>query len=381
MDQSLDIVKLIEDNPLIRFGGDYQSKFIERIRRKFSKDDEQIFLASYFCYLNCDPKAFVIDLRKHWKWIGFSRFDHAKTLLVKEFITGKDYKTASAAAEAVQNGGQNRQDIFLTVNCFKKLCLKARTKKADQIHDYYIKLEEVMHQTLEDESEELKIKLLEKDTLIKRLTSKDKFLYIGQSPIMRSLTKVGITEDLPRRLREHRTSNPSFNYVFTLKTDNAKIIEDHVKLLLKKWKSRSPEWFKLEYDQVKKVVDYAISVCDVSGDFEKLSNFIDGNMIETPVVETPVVETPVVETPVVETPVEPAVNFCVDCEESINKRSTRCLSCAAKHSNPRKVQNRPSLEQLEKDLETLYYTQVGRKYGVSDNCIRKWIKGYKKALK
>ena len=39
----------------------------------------------------------------------------------------------------------------------------------------------------------------------------------------------------------------------------------------------------------------------------------------------------------------------------------------------RKVE-RPSLEQLKEDIENIGYSGTGRKYGVSDNSIRKWIK-------
>ncbi len=45
--------------------------------------------------------------------------------------------------------------------------------------------------------------------------------------------------------------------------------------------------------------------------------------------------------------------------------------------NQRKVE-RPPLEQLLKEIELTNYCAVGRKYGVSDNAIRKWIKTYKK---
>lgn len=40
----------------------------------------------------------------------------------------------------------------------------------------------------------------------------------------------------------------------------------------------------------------------------------------------------------------------------------------------RKVENRPSVEQLLKEIKETNYSAVGRKYGVSDNTIRKWIK-------
>lgn len=38
---------------------------------------------------------------------------------------------------------------------------------------------------------------------------------------------------------------------------------------------------------------------------------------------------------------------------------------------------RPSLSQLESEVDMNGYCAVGRKYGVSDNAIRKWIKSYK----
>jgi hypothetical protein len=55
--------------------------------------------------------------------------------------------------------GFNKETILLTINTFKKFCLKANTKKADEIHDYYLKLEELMHETLNEETEELKLQL------------------------------------------------------------------------------------------------------------------------------------------------------------------------------------------------------------------------------
>jgi hypothetical protein len=41
----------------------------------------------------------------------------------------------------------------------------------------------------------------------------------------------------------------------------------------------------------------------------------------------------------------------------------------------RKVE-RPSYEQLMADVESMSLLAVGRKYGVSDNAVRKWIRWY-----
>jgi hypothetical protein len=72
-------------------------------------------------------------------------------------------------------------------------------------------------------------------------------------------------------------------------------------------------------------------------------------------------------------------NKCVDCESKIHMQSTRCRACAnKKFPSKRKIQNRPTLIQLEEDIKTLPMTKIGKKYGVSDNCIRKWIRNYRK---
>lgn len=67
--------------------------------------------------------------------------------------------------------------------------------------------------------------------------------------------------------------------------------------------------------------------------------------------------------------------FCSHCGSPINPRnkSGLCLICA--QEKQRKVQ-RPDKETLIKELKESNFTQVGKKYGVSDNAIRKWCKSY-----
>ena len=50
------------------------------------------------------------------------------------------------------------------------------------------------------------------------------------------------------------------------------------------------------------------------------------------------------------------------------------MKCAKNIQSKRKVKDRPSREQLLKEIEDTNYCTVGKKYGVSDNAIRKWIK-------
>jgi ribosomal protein S27AE len=44
----------------------------------------------------------------------------------------------------------------------------------------------------------------------------------------------------------------------------------------------------------------------------------------------------------------------------------------------RRIVERPPYEELKKDIWINGYSAVGRKYGVSDNSVRKWIKNYEK---
>ena len=57
-------------------------------------------------------------------------------------------------------GGHNKETFMLNVETFKKFCLKAGTKKADEVHDYFIKLENIMFEIAKEESEKLKHQVL-----------------------------------------------------------------------------------------------------------------------------------------------------------------------------------------------------------------------------
>ena len=70
--------------------------------------------------------------------------------------------------------------------------------------------------------------------------------------------------------------------------------------------------------------------------------------------------------------------YCKECgKEKKSKNSQLCYQCSNERNRirHRKVKNRPSKEQLLQEVKETSYCAVGKKYGVSDNCIRKWLKG------
>ena len=77
---------------------------------------------------------------------------------------------------------------------------------------------------------------------------------------------------------------------------------------------------------------------------------------------------------------KPKLNKCLNCDNNIcNKNKTGyCKICSPKiRKNINK--GKPSLNTLNIDLKELKtYVAVSKKYNVSDNCIRKWIRNYNK---
>lgn len=69
------------------------------------------------------------------------------------------------------------------------------------------------------------------------------------------------------------------------------------------------------------------------------------------------------------------VNVCKDCGKEITRGATYCTTCA--HTHRRKIKDRPTKDQLLKDFKELKsFVKIGKKYNVSDNSVRKWVKSY-----
>ena len=92
MSQSINIVKLIEENPSTKLSKPYQGKLLNKLKESFSTEEQQLFISSFYCYLNFRSDDFVVDLDNIWNWLGFTRKDSAKKCLEKYFKNETDYK-------------------------------------------------------------------------------------------------------------------------------------------------------------------------------------------------------------------------------------------------------------------------------------------------
>lgn len=72
---------------------------------------------------------------------------------------------------------------------------------------------------------------------------------------------------------------------------------------------------------------------------------------------------------------KPKKEHICECGNSITESAKQCFTCYSKF---RHTTERPPHQQLLKEIEELGYSATGRKYGVSDNAIRKWVEYYDK---
>ena len=255
--ETINIVELIETNPITKLSKDYNVKLLKKIKEQFTDFEQQLFLSSFYCYLNCHPKnEFVIDLDKIWKWLGFSQKVNAKTLLEKQFIVDKDYTKLLLLQQKQTNqtkGGHNREIFMLNIETFKKFCLKAGTKKADEIHDYYMKLEELIHIVVQEECNELKMLLenksnsiekekeeLKEKTILEQFPNNTQCIYIGlidnktlEKPNSKmyheTVIKFGQSNNLNERVKTHKKTYENFRLYNAFKVKNKIEIENCIK--------------------------------------------------------------------------------------------------------------------------------------------------------
>ena len=267
---TLNIVELIEKNPITKLSQKYNNILLEKLQENFSTFEQQLFVSSFYCYLNYDKNTdFVVNLDNVWRWLGFTQKVTAKTMIETNFKLDVDYKIVtsddsddeqpshspdkSGSDKPKKHGGHNKQTIKLTIRCFKLLCLKAQTKKAGEIHEYYMKMEDSLHQILDSETSELRAQLEQtnvqlnqatitltqekkraiEQTLISQFPLNTECIYFGTidntNADNEKLIKFGHTNNLANRVADHHKKYENFILAAAFRVHNKVEIENHIK--------------------------------------------------------------------------------------------------------------------------------------------------------
>lgn len=285
---TLNIVELIEKNPITKLSQTYNNFLLEKIQENFSTFEQQLFVSSFYCYLNYDKNTdFIVDLDNVWKWLGFTQKITARMMIESNFKLNVDYTVSipefkkseqkeqqsggsdeeqpseSIVPAKPKNGGQNKQTIKLTIRCFKLLCMKAQTKKAGEIHDYYLRLEEIILMTVDEQTNQLRAQLeqsaaqleqknevistlnqatitltqekkraIEK-TLISQFPVNTECIYFGTidntNAENEKLIKFGHTNNLATRVADHHKKYTNFILAAAFRVHNKVEIENYIK--------------------------------------------------------------------------------------------------------------------------------------------------------
>jgi hypothetical protein len=263
---TLNIVELIEKNPITKLSQTYNNFLLEKIQENFSTFEQQLFVSSFYCYLNFDKNTdFVVDLDDVWRWLDFSQKFNAIRILEANFKLNVDYKNITASGsdsdeeqttnqdKPKKHGGHNKQTIKLTIRCFKLLCLKAQTKKAGEIHEFYIKLEEIIHMTVDYQTNQLRAQLSQatitlnqatitltqekkraiEKTLISQFPVNTECIYFGTidntNADNEKLIKFGHTNNLATRVADHHKKYTNFILAAAFRVHNKVEIENYIK--------------------------------------------------------------------------------------------------------------------------------------------------------
>ena len=143
-------------------------------------------------------------------------------------------------------GGHNKQTFLLNIRTFKLFCIKAGTSKANEIHEYFIKLEDIMNEIVKEECVELKEKienqkilnklekeLLREKTLIEQFPVNTQCVYYGliddTNENNEQLIKYGNSNNLQQRVEQHKKTYTNFRLVNAFKVENKLYIENAIK--------------------------------------------------------------------------------------------------------------------------------------------------------
>ncbi len=252
--ERLDIVSLIDKNPLTRLTKTNNERLLGKLQSSFSTEQQRFYTASFYCFLNHNPYIdFVVDFDDTWHWLGFGRKDSAKAVLLRNFVEDVDYKIVHPRSSG--KGGVTKEQIMLSVQTFKYFCMLARTEKAAQIRLYFVKLESIVHETVREQEEDLarqltvmqdKLDVAQNHLSLKQTefnmvkrnleTIKHKrnyhkfkkgncFYVLKDTWRVKTRFKVGKTNDINVRLAEHRVEMPNLIVLVILFTNSNSIVE------------------------------------------------------------------------------------------------------------------------------------------------------------
>jgi phage anti-repressor protein len=101
-----------------------------------------------------DGVQYPVDFDLAWKWIGYTRKDNAKRILMRSFKSPNHFLIIEEMVKRDQGGGRQLEKVWLTLDCFKCFAMMANTAKGDEIRQYFLDCEKIALGNVERYKEE-----------------------------------------------------------------------------------------------------------------------------------------------------------------------------------------------------------------------------------
>jgi phage anti-repressor protein len=228
-----------------------------KINKKFIKDFFGIQMQNK--YKKQDP--FIIDFDSIVYWLDV-RKDNLKKTLCANYMVNIDFiieKTLLLPRQKRSKGGQNKELILLTSDCFKMLCMRSKTKKAEQVRKYYIELEKMI-----DKYKEVIIKnQLKEINILKQDLRKEEYPIGGHCYIFKEVDelekiyyRIGRSDNMKKRMANHNSSTIHKKVlVFKIKTNNISHYEACLRSTLFNFRyKQNKDYYRTDVKVLKKAI-------------------------------------------------------------------------------------------------------------------------------
>jgi len=231
---------------------------LQEYLKKFSSINNK-FIDDFFNLYdeNTDDTDFVINIEPISKWL-ILRKDSIKKTLSESYRENIDYKVSINKSVSA---GRPREDIYLTPDCFKRICMLTKSEKGEEVRSYYIQLEKHIDKYKDNIINDLRnrVKILERNIKPIEISKDDGVIYVLKTPediSLQNVYKIGSTEDFKTRLTTHHTShadNVEVKHVY--KTSDVKGVERCLKAVLKEKQYRKrKEFYQVDLQVIKDVI-------------------------------------------------------------------------------------------------------------------------------
>lgn len=202
------------------------------INSKFLNDFYNIIKEDYIERFN----EFLIDSELLRKWLNINSRDKFLVVIKKTYKKNIDYKI-NKIKKSEGSGGHNYQQIILTPECAKKICLATKSKMGPLVRQYFLDIELALYKYKNYIIDSLNKKNIQLENNQKpKINSNKKIIYIFRA-LNTDLTlyKIGKTINSKTRFNSHNSPMANdLEVLFQYETENLDQLEICVKLFMKK---------------------------------------------------------------------------------------------------------------------------------------------------